>query len=115
MGWWKAKAKKSQSFAEAFDQIGLQEGLAKIKAPEVRATAETQNSLVQKFFNAGLRGRKQYWVEVVGTRMSVYRSKADRDEKARLQLTDEEIKGCVPIDVRAFPELFRLHFLPFYS
>jgi hypothetical protein len=97
LGWWKKKARKDQQFAELFDDIGRRQGAVKIKTPDVRATAATQNMQVQKFFNAGLRGRKVYWIEVVGTRLSVYRSQMDRDEKARLQLTDEEIVGVEAI------------------
>lgn len=103
MGWWKRKAMASQRFAEKFDKIGLREGAARIRTPDVRATAETQNTHTQRFFSSKLRGRKDYWVEVVGTRMSIYRSQADREEKARLQLSDEEIVG-----VNALPEGFEI-------
>ena len=103
MGWWKRKAMASQRFAEKFDKIGLREGAARIRTPDVRATAETQNTHAQRFFSSKLRGRKDYWVEVVGTRMSIYRSQADREEKARLQLSDEEIVG-----VSALPEGFEI-------
>ncbi len=92
--WWKERAKQSQEFSDLFDEIGRKDGDVKICTPDVRPTAQTQHLQVQKFFNAGLRGRKLYHIEVVGTRLSVYRSKMDRDEKTRLQLTDEEIVGA---------------------
>lgn len=99
LGWWKDKAKSSQEFSDLFDDIGRKEANVKIKAPDVRPTVETQNLQVQKFFNVGLRGRKLYHIEVLGTRLSVYRSKLDRDEKTRLQLTDEQVVG-----VHAIPQ-----------
>ena len=86
MGWWKRKAMASQRFAEKFEKIGLREGAARIRTPDVRATAETQNTHTQRFFSSKLRGRKDYWVEVVGTRMSIYRSQADREEKVTIAI-----------------------------
>ena len=97
LSWWKERAKQSQEFSDLFDEIGRKDGDVKISAPDVRPTAQTQHLQVQKFFNAGLRGRKLYHIEVVGTRLSVFRSKLDRDEKTRLQLTDEEIIGAYAI------------------
>eukprot|EP01043_Picozoa_sp_COSAG02_P006050 COSAG02_NODE_168_length_31711_cov_68.337973_33_plen_339_part_00 len=97
LSWWKERAKESQEFSDLFDDIGRKEGDVKISTPDVRPTAQTQHLQVQKFFNAGLRGRKLYHVEVVGTRLSVFRSRMDRDEKTRLQLTDEEITGAYAI------------------
>jgi len=97
LSWWKERAKESQEFSDLFDDIGRKEGDVKISTPDVRPTTQTQHLQVQKFFNAGLRGRKLYHIEVVGTRLSVFRSRMDRDEKTRLQLTDEEIIGAYAI------------------
>ena len=54
MGWWKRKAMASQRFAEKFEKIGLREGAARIRTPDVRATAETQNTHTQRFFSSKL-------------------------------------------------------------
>ena len=58
LSWWKERATKSHEFSDLFDDIGRKEADVKIVTPDVRPTALTQNLQVQRFFNAGLRGRK---------------------------------------------------------
>eukprot|EP01047_Picozoa_sp_COSAG01_P018135 COSAG01_NODE_977_length_12361_cov_167.523483_5_plen_564_part_00 len=69
-------------------------GLCRVTVPDVLRTGGSAavSKRLQTFFTARLSSGKDYWVEVAGTRLTVYKSQLDRHEKARLQLTDAEIK-----------------------
>jgi hypothetical protein len=69
-------------------------GLCRVTVPDVLRTGGSVavSKRLQTFFTARLSSGKDYWVEVAGTRLTVYKSQLDRHEKARLQLTDTEVK-----------------------
>eukprot|EP01047_Picozoa_sp_COSAG01_P004623 COSAG01_NODE_153_length_23909_cov_32.542018_19_plen_274_part_00 len=105
--WWKRKMREDDAFAKKLRNLGRKEGTAKIKIPSVRlsARARDQATRTQKFLHSGLTN-KAFYVHVVGAGLTVYTSKDETVEKARLQLSDPDVKSVQRVE--ALPGCFHI-------
>lgn len=98
--WMKQKMREDQRYISGLYRIGHRGGWAKVKLPQVSASilegkpgmAATRTQKFLKARHKKLKPSRTYWVEVVGSLMSVYESEEATDPLARLQLSDQEVQ-----------------------
>ena len=103
--WLKLRVRRDASFAAALSNVGHRRAWARIKIPSVKSKdlARSQSTRTQKFLlNRAIKPRMKYWVEVVGSRLSVYDTEDRVVEFGRLQLSDPEVERCARPLERAF-------------
>ena len=114
--WWKRKVRTNEAYALKFRNVGIKATECRVMVPTLntsdKAGAESISTRISKFFTAPIRQKKTYWVELTGSRLTVYRSEQDRAEKGRIQLTDVEVtkaRQIGPRDKQRFGIDFMVH------
>ena len=101
--WVKDLLRQDAKVEQGLSRIGHKRGWAKIKIPPLRGKdfPSGRPTRTQKFLapqKKKLRPNVRYWVEVIGSRLSVYESEDRVEEFARLQLSDAEVERVVEED-----------------
>ena len=101
--WVKDLVRQDAKVAQGLSSIGHKKGWAKIKIPPLRGKdlPSGRPTRTQKFLapqKKKLKPNVRYWVEVIGSRLSVYESEDRVEELARLQLSDAEVERVVEED-----------------
>eukprot|EP01048_Picozoa_sp_COSAG05_P015182 COSAG05_NODE_1801_length_4060_cov_2.209291_3_plen_664_part_01 len=114
--WWKRKVRTDETYAARFRNVGIKAAECQVVVPTLNTSDKAGSKgipvRVSKFFTATIRQKKTYWVELTGSRLTVYRSVQDRAEKGRIQLTDAEVvkaKQIGPREKQRFGIDFMVH------
>eukprot|EP01043_Picozoa_sp_COSAG02_P023529 COSAG02_NODE_1260_length_13563_cov_28.883764_3_plen_1060_part_00 len=105
-GWVKQLVRQDAKYVEGLSRIGRKRGWAKIKIPHasMKKNASGRPSRTQKFLapkKKKLKPTGRYWLEVIGSRLSIYDSEDRVEEFARLQLSDMEVESVEEEDRQA--------------
>jgi CRP-like cAMP-binding protein len=96
--WMKGLVRQDSKYADGLNNIGHKAGWAKLKIPPVkdkdRQRSGEKLNRTQKFLNQRklVKPNHRYWLEVIGSRLSIYDSDDKVVELARLQLSDMEVE-----------------------
>ena len=98
-------ARLDPRYASGLDRLGERRGWANIKIPAARKKelAQYVPSRALKFLDARAKVKpsSRCWIEVIGSRLSLYDSDDKVVELARLQLSDPEVENCTLGEWRA--------------